>query len=104
MAIFRDNSENVVEHDRSIEDRRRHRQLVEKSIKENLGDILSEESIIGEGKNKKFKIPIRGIKEYQFVYGKNSKGRACNIPCITSPANHDFGHTSGKESCLVFEP
>ncbi|MDU3354681.1 sporulation protein YhbH [Clostridium sp.] len=76
MAIFRDNSENAVEHDRSIEDRRRHRQLVEKSIKENLGDILSEESIIGEGKNKKFKIPIRGIKEYQFVYGKNSKGVA----------------------------
>lgn len=76
MAIFRDNAENPVDHDRSIEDRRRHRQLVDKSIKENLGDILSEESIIGEGKNKKFKIPIRGIKEYQFVYGKNSKGVA----------------------------
>lgn len=74
MAIFRDNTSNPLEHDRSIEDRRRHRQLVEKSIKENLGDILSEESILGEEKNKKFKIPIRGIKEYQFVYGKNSKG------------------------------
>ena len=79
MAIFRDNSDNFVDHDRSIEDRRRHRQLVEKSIKENLGDILSEESIIGEGKNKKFKIPIRGIKEYQFIYGKNSKGVATGI-------------------------
>lgn len=76
MAIFRDNSDNPLEHDRSIEDRRRHRQLVEKSIKENLGDILSEESIIGESKNKKFKIPIRGIKEYQFVFGKNNKGVA----------------------------
>lgn len=76
MAIFRDSSDNPLEHDRSIEDRRRHRQLVEKSIKENLGDILSEESIIGESKNKKFKIPIRGIKEYQFVYGKNNKGVA----------------------------
>ena len=76
MAIFRDNADNTVEHDRSIEDRRRHRQLVEKSIKENLGDILSEESIIGEGNNKKFKIPIRGIKEYQFVYGRNSNGVA----------------------------
>ena len=74
MGIFRDNSDNVVEHDRSIEDRRRHRQLVEKTIKENLGDILSEESIIGESKNRKFKIPIRGIKEYQFVYGKNNNG------------------------------
>ena len=46
------------------------------SIKENLGDILSEESIVGETKNKKFKIPIRGIKEYQFVYGSNNKGVA----------------------------
>ncbi|GAA0856116.1 MULTISPECIES: sporulation protein YhbH [Clostridium] len=76
MAIFRDNTINPIDHDRSIEDRRRHRQLVEKSIKENLGDILSEESIIGESKNKKFKIPIKGIKEYQFVYGRNSKGVA----------------------------
>ena len=74
MGIFRDNSDKALEHDRSIEDRRRHRQLVEKTIKENLGDILSEESIIGESKNKKFKIPIRGIKEYQFIYGKNNKG------------------------------
>lgn len=76
MAIFRDNADNPLEHDRSIEDRRRHRQLVEKSIKENLGGILSEESIIGETKNKKFKIPIRGIKEYQFIFGKNNKGVA----------------------------
>ena len=74
MAIFKDLSQNPVDHDRSIEDRRRHRQLVEKSIKENLGDILSEESIVGESKDKKFKIPIRGLKEYQFIYGKNSSG------------------------------
>ena len=77
MAIFRD--DHPVDHDRSIEDRRRHRQLVEKSIKENLGDILSEESIVGESKNKKFKIPIKGIKEYQFVYGKNSRGVATGV-------------------------
>ena len=79
MAIFRDYTNNPIDHDRSIEDRRRHRQLVEKSIKENLGDILSEESIVGESKNKKFKIPIKGIKEYQFVYGKNSKGVATGV-------------------------
>ena len=79
MAIFRDNTQVPLDHDRSIEDRRRHRQLVEKSIKDNLGDILSEESIIGESKNKKFKIPIRGIKEYQFVYGRNNKGVATGV-------------------------
>lgn len=72
MAIFKDYS--PADHDRSVEDRRRHRQLVEKTIRENLGDILSEESIVGEGKNKKIKIPIRGLKEYQFIYGKNVPG------------------------------
>ena len=79
MAIFRDYTSNPVDHDRSIEDRRRHTQLVEISIKEHLGDILSEESIVGESKNKKFKIPIKGIKEYQFVYGRNSKGVATGV-------------------------
>lgn len=72
MATFKGFSQ--VDHDRAVEDRRRHRQLVEKSIKENLGDILSEESIIGETKNKKIKIPVRGIKEYQFIYGENVHG------------------------------
>ncbi|EYE88527.1 hypothetical protein Q428_07565 [Fervidicella metallireducens AeB] len=72
MAIFKDY--NPIDHDRSLEDRRRHKQLVEKSIKENLGEILSHESIIGESKDKKFKIPIRGLKEYQFIYGKNTPG------------------------------
>lgn len=72
MAVFRDHNLTPIEHDRASEDKRRHRQLVEKSIKENLADILSEESIIGQSKDKKFKIPIKGIKEYQFIYGKNT--------------------------------
>lgn len=72
MAIFREY--NPIEHDRAIEDKRRHKQLVEDSIKKNLADILSEESIIGENNNKKIKIPVKGLKEYQFIYGKNAKG------------------------------
>ena len=60
--------------DRSAEDRRRHKELVEDSIKKNIGNIIAEESIIGVSKNKKIKIPIKGIKEYQFIYGKNKKG------------------------------
>lgn len=73
MATFR-GEERYIRYDRALEDKRRHRELVEKSIKENLGDILSEESIVGESKNKRYKIPIKGIKEYQFVYGENNKG------------------------------
>ncbi|MBU3112176.1 sporulation protein YhbH [Clostridium lacusfryxellense] len=76
MTIFRDYNITPIEHDRASEDRRRHRQLVEKSIKENLGDILSEESIIGQSTDKKIKIPIKGLKEYEFIFGKNKGGVA----------------------------
>ncbi len=72
MAIFRENGSGG--RDRSAEDRRRHRELVEESIKKNLGNIIAEESIIGKSRDKKIKIPIRGIKEFQFVYGRNKPG------------------------------
>ncbi|MEN6349942.1 MAG: YeaH/YhbH family protein [Syntrophomonas sp.] len=72
MAIFHEPGNGG--RDRSAEDRRRHRELLEKSIKENLGSIIAEESIIGKSKDKIFKIPVRGIKEYQFIYGENREG------------------------------
>lgn len=69
MAIFKDGGPG--HSDRSLWDRKRHRQLLEDAIKKNLGDIIAEENIIGQSKTKKFKIPVKGIKEYQFVYGQN---------------------------------
>ncbi|VBB05402.1 von willebrand factor type a [Lucifera butyrica] len=72
MAIFKDAGSS--HSDRSLWDRKRHRQLVEEGIKKNLGHIIAEESIIGQSKDKKIKIPIKGIKEYQFIYGKNQGG------------------------------
>jgi sporulation protein YhbH len=90
MAIFKDGG---MDHsDRSSWDRKRHRQLVEDAIKRNLGDIIAEESIIGQSKNKKIKIPIKGIKEYQFIYGKNSDGTA------TGTGQERKGQVVGKVS------
>lgn len=74
MAIFRDF--NPDKRERSAEDRRRHKELVEESIKKNIGNIIAEESIIGQSGNKKIKIPVRGIKEYSFIYGRNVHGAA----------------------------
>lgn len=74
MAIFRDYDRGG--QDRSAEDRRRHRELIQDSIKRNLSSIVAEESIIGKSKDKIFKIPVRGLKEYQFVYGENRPGVA----------------------------
>ncbi|CFX85119.1 Thermus phage phiYS40, Orf56 [Syntrophomonas zehnderi OL-4] len=74
MAIFREQKRGG--RDRSAEDRSRHRRLVEEVIKRNLGNIIAEESIIGQNQGKIFKIPIRGLKEYQFIYGENRPGVA----------------------------
>jgi len=68
MSIFREHKTTA---DRSASDRARHKQKIEKAIKEGISDIVSEESIIGQDGKKKIKIPVRGLKEWQFVYGSN---------------------------------
>lgn len=60
--------------DRSAGDRLRHRQKVRESIRNNISDIIAEESIIGKDNNRVIKVPIRGVKEYRFVYGDNMPG------------------------------
>lgn len=62
--------------DRSARDRARHRQKVRESIRENIADIVAEESIIGQSGDRIVKVPLKGIKEYRFVYGDNNKGAA----------------------------
>ncbi len=74
-SIFRPYSQSdSLRSDRSAGDRQRHRQKVRESIRENIVDLIAEESIIGKDKDKIIKVPIRGVKEYRFVYGENSPG------------------------------
>ena len=61
--------------DRSASDRRRHKQKIERAIKEGIHDIVAEESIIGQDGKKRIKIPVRGIKEYRFIYGDNENSK-----------------------------
>src|SRR5690606_7154383 len=74
-SIFRPYVESeTLRSDRSARDRSRHRQKVRESIRENIADIIAEESIIGQSRDKIVKIPIRGLREYRFVYGDNAPG------------------------------
>ena len=75
-TIFRPYTPASQRSDRSARDRLRHRQKIKDSIRNNISDILAEESIIGRDKDKIIKIPIRSIKEYRFIYGENSPGVA----------------------------
>lgn len=58
--------------DRSAGDRSRHRLKIREAIRKNIADIVAEEAIIGRSNDRIVKVPIRGIKEYQFVYGSNN--------------------------------
>src|SRR2546422_1477212 len=74
-TIFRSyDSSSAQRSDRCASDRLRHREKVHEAIRENIADIIAEESIIGKDRDHIIKVPIRGIKEYRFVYGENVPG------------------------------
>src|ERR1700732_4546442 len=90
-SIFRDYKPAEAERsDRSAGDRLRHRQKVRESIRENIADIIAEESIIGKNKDRVIKVPLRGIKEYRFVFGENTPGAG------TGDGNAQPGQVVGK--------
>tara|TARA_Y100001963_G_C6757442_1_gene437651 strand:- start:390 stop:1562 length:1173 start_codon:yes stop_codon:yes gene_type:complete len=72
MSIFKEHKTSA---DRSATDRRRHKQKIEKAIREGVHNIVAEESIIGQDGKKKIRIPVRGIKEYRFIYGDNNQNQ-----------------------------
>jgi uncharacterized protein len=70
MSVFKEHKTNA---DRVASDRRRHKQKIDKAIREGIHNIVADESIIGNNGKQKFRIPVRGIKEHRFVYGDNGK-------------------------------
>ncbi|MCX7953270.1 MAG: DUF444 family protein, partial [Deltaproteobacteria bacterium] len=69
-AVFREFAERDLS-DQTAKDRRRHLEKVKQSIRDNIADIISEEAIIGQSKDKIIKVPVRTIKEYRFIFGDN---------------------------------
>ncbi len=95
MSIFR---EHKTVADRSASDRRRHKQKIDKAIREGIHHIVADESIIGENGKKKFKIPVRGIKEYKFVYGDNSSKKVGSAQGKDIRRGQKIGDGSPEES------
>lgn len=72
MSVFRKHKSIV---DRAASDRERHKKKIDRAIKESIKDVVAEESIIGQNRKKKIRIPVRGLKEYRFVYGTGEKNK-----------------------------
>ncbi len=72
MSTFREHKSIA---DRSAADRKRHKTKIERAIRDGIKDVVAEESIIGQDGKKKVRIPVRGLKEYRFVYGENKENK-----------------------------
>jgi sporulation protein YhbH len=90
MSIFRVHETSA---DRSAQDRKRHKEKISRAIKDGIHNIISEESIIGKSGKTKIRIPVKGIKEYKFVYGDNEQNKRTG----TAPgADMSKGQVIGK--------
>lgn len=75
QTVFRPfSSSDSLRSDRSAGDRQRHREKLREALRDNIADVIAEESIIGRDRDRVIKVPIRGIKEYRFVFGDNGNG------------------------------
>jgi len=70
----------IVDHDdwslseKGKKDAARHREKIDHHIRKNIRDVISEETIITKKRGKKVRVPVRGLKDYRFVYGSNGGG------------------------------
>lgn len=70
----------IVDHDdwslseKGKKDAARHREKIDDHIRKNIRDVISEETIITKKRGKKVRVPVRGLRDYRFVYGSNNGG------------------------------
>ncbi|MCL6452021.1 MAG: DUF444 family protein [Alicyclobacillus sp.] len=63
-------------HRKGQQDQERHREKVKQAIRDNLGDLISDESIILSDGRKIVKIPVRSLEEYRIRYNFNKDRHA----------------------------
>jgi uncharacterized protein len=75
-ASFTLNKDDWSLHRKGHQDQERHREKVKEAIKENLPDLVSDESIIMSNGKQIVKVPIRSLEEYRFRYNYNKSPQA----------------------------
>lgn len=59
---------------KGVKDAKRHQEKIDEAIRKNVRNVIGEESIItNEGKTK-VRVPVRGLKDYRFIYGSPKVG------------------------------
>ncbi len=60
---------------RGLKDSIRHDKRVREAIKENLKELIAEETIITSDGKRKVKIPVRYLDQYRFIFDRTTNGR-----------------------------
>ena len=72
-TLFNVSREDWSLHRKGYEDQARHQEKVQEAIKQNLPDLVTEESVILSNGRDIIKIPIRSLDEYKFRYNTNKQ-------------------------------
>jgi len=69
----------IVYHDdweikKGLKDAKRHQHKIDEAIRKNVRNVIGNESIITTQGKKKVRVPVRGLKDYKFIYGGKGGG------------------------------
>lgn len=62
--------------DKGKKDAERHQKKIDKAIRDNVRDVIGEESIITKKGKRKIRVPVKGLKDYRFVHGDDDGPKA----------------------------
>jgi len=80
--------------ERGKKDAERHRKKIDDAIRKNVKDVISEESIITKKRGKKVRIPVKGLKDYRFIYNHRKRIEG-------EDEGAGIGHGQGKPGDVV---
>lgn len=61
--------------ERGKKDAERHHKKIDEAIRKQVRNVIADESIITQKRGKTVRIPVKGLKDYRFIYGKKKKGK-----------------------------
>ncbi len=93
-------------HRRAERDRGRHNEKIKEAIKQNLGDIISQQDIITADKGKIVKVPVRGLELPRFRFdpydrehvGQGQGGTKPGDVIARGPSKEQQGQGTGKQA------
>ena len=80
---------------KGLKDAKRHQDKIDEAIRKNVRDVIGNEEIITNKGKKKVRVPVKGLKDYKFIYGGKG-GASGGIGQGEGQAGDVIGRRPGK--------